>query len=95
MRLDEKDGREIRTLSTGNGVRSQNGVFEAVDGGGAGFVDRRQLHRLANADSKLRYREWLTTRNAIAGDPATLVLFDFEDQNPWDRQLTNLRPGGP
>lgn len=95
VRLDEKDGREIRTLSTGKGVRSQNGVFEAVDGGGAGFVDRRQLHRLANADSKLRYREWLTTRNAIAGDPATLVLFDFEDQNPWDRQLTNLRPGGP
>jgi hypothetical protein len=95
VRLDEKDGREIRTLSTGNGVRSQNGVFEAVEGGGAGFVDRRQLHRLANADSKLRYREWLTTRNAIAKDPATLLLFDFEDQNPWDRQLTNLRPGGP
>lgn len=95
VRLDEKDGREIRTLSTGNGVRSQNGVFETVDGGGAGFVDRRQLHRLANADSKLRYREWLTTRNAIAGDPATLVLFDFENQDPWDRQLVNQRPGGP
>jgi hypothetical protein len=53
------------------------------------------LLSLANADSKLRYREWLTTRNAIAKDPATLLLFDFEDQNPWDRQLTNLRPGGP
>jgi hypothetical protein len=95
VRLDEKDGREIRTLTSGSGIRSQNGVFESVDGGGVDFVDQRQLLALANADSKLRYREWLTTRNAIAGDPATLVLFDFEDQELWDRQLVNQRPGGP
>jgi hypothetical protein len=95
VRLDKKDGREIRTLAAGSGIRSQNGVFESVDDGGTDFIDRRQLLSLANADSKLRYREWLTTRNAIAHDPATLVLFDFEDQNPWDRQLINQRPGGP
>lgn len=95
VRLDKKEGGEIRTLSTGSGVRSQDGVFESVDGGGTDFVDRRQLLNLANADSKVRYREWLTTRNAIANDPATLVLFDFENQEPWDRQLINQRPGGP
>ena len=95
VRLDNKGGGELRTLSTGNGVLSRGGVFEPVRGGGTDFVDRRQLLNLANAGSSVRYREWLTTRNSIAKDPATLVLFDFENQEPWDRQLINQKPGGP
>ena len=95
VRLDNKGGRELRTLSTGTGVLSQNGILESLNGGGTDFVDRRQLLKLANAGSSVRYREWLTTRNTIAKDPATLVLFDFENQEPWDRQLINQRAGGP
>ncbi len=95
VRLDNKEGGEIRTLSSGSGMRSRDGTFESVSGGGADFVDRRQLLNLANAGSSVRYREWLASRNMIAKDPATLVLFDFENQEPWDRQLINQRTGGP
>lgn len=95
VRLDNKEGGEIRTLLTGSGVRSREGKLEEVSGGGADFVDRRQLLNLANAGSSVRYREWLASRNTIARDPATLVLFDFENQEPWDRQLINQRTSGP
>jgi hypothetical protein len=95
VRLDEKDGAAIRTLVSGRGVKARDGVFENVDGGGLDFVDRRQLLHLANADSRDRYREWLKTRNTLAGDPDTLVFFDFESQEPWDRQLINQHSGGP
>ncbi len=95
VRLDNREGEEIRTLFGGDGLRSSSGVLESVNGGGSDFIDRRQLLNLANAGSSIRYREWLTTRNTVAADPTTLVLFDFENQEPWDRQLVNQRPGGP
>jgi len=95
VRLDEKDGTGSRTLLSGNGVKARGGVFETVAGGGLDFVDRQQLLHLANAGSRDRYREWLRTRNTLAGDPDTLVFFDFENQEPWDRQLINQHPGGP
>jgi hypothetical protein len=95
VRLDNREGREIQTLFGGDGMRASRGGFERVHGGGGDFVDRRELLHLANVGSVERYRQWLVTRNAIARDPATLVLFDFENQDPWDRQLVNQRPAGP
>ncbi len=95
VRLDGEDGKEIRTLLGGDGLRTSGGVFEPVNGGGGDFVDRREMLHLANAGSGKRYRQWLSSRNTLAADPATLVLFDFENQNPWDRQLLNRRGDGP
>lgn len=95
VRLDTGEGRAIRTLLGGDGLRASSGIFESVHGGGGDFVDRREMLKLANAGSGKRYREWLTTRNTLAADPATVVLFDFENQDPWDRQLINQRGDGP
>ncbi len=95
VRLDNGTGGEIRTLLGGDGLRASGGTFEPVRGGGGDFVDRREMLQLANAGSSKRYREWLATRATLAADPATLVLFDFENQDPWDRQLLNQRGDGP
>jgi len=95
VRLDGDDGAELKLLTSGGGIRSENGVFESVDGGGNDFIDRRTLMQLADADSVGRYRAWEAQRDSIASDPATLVLFDFENQEPWDRQLANRRENGP
>ena len=34
-------------------------------------------------------------RRQFSTDPDTLVFFDFENQNAWDRQLTNRTENGP
>ncbi|NLT72051.1 MAG: hypothetical protein GXX91_15350 [Verrucomicrobiaceae bacterium] len=95
VRLDDGAGGEIRTLLGGDGLRASGGTFEPIHGGGGDFVDRREMLQLANAGSSKRYREWLATRDTLAADPASLVLFDFENQDPWDRQLLNQRRDGP
>src|SRR5690606_36371641 len=95
VRLDNEAGGENRTLLGGDGLRASGGTFEPVRGGGGDFVDRREMLQLANAGSSKRYREWRATRATLAADPATLVLFDFENQDPWDRQLLNQRGDVP
>lgn len=95
VRLDSDDGAELKLLTSGGGIRSEHGIFESVDGGGHDFIDRRKLMQLADEDSLGRYRAWEAQRDAIADDPATLVLFDFENQERWDRQLANRSEGGP
>ncbi|MEX2578470.1 MAG: LamG-like jellyroll fold domain-containing protein [Verrucomicrobiales bacterium] len=95
VRLDNYEGKELRRLTTGAGIRARSGVFESVLNGGNGFVDRRRFLELANADSETHYRSWQRQRDAFANDPSTLVLFDFENQQPWDRQLANRSVGGP
>ncbi len=93
VRLDDDSGNELQHLTTGAGIRSAGGKFEAVSGGGTDFIDREKLLGLARADRTSRYQSWLASRNALRADPATLVFFDFEDQNRWDRQLNNRNDG--
>lgn len=98
VRLDRPDGETLENLEAGRGVATAAGVFLERNGGGGDFVNREQILQLAQADSGVRFRAWQDSRNALAADPTTLVLFDFEAQKPWDRQLLNRGrnaiPGG-
>tara|TARA_R110002096_G_scaffold40688_17_gene110390 strand:- start:55 stop:1638 length:1584 start_codon:yes stop_codon:yes gene_type:complete len=87
VRLDDESGKELRLLNTGTGIRSIDGIFESLTGGDTSFIDREKMLNLTRADRTSRYQKWLASRDALRSDPATLVLFDFEDQNRWDRQL--------
>jgi Concanavalin A-like lectin/glucanases superfamily/FecR protein len=98
VRLDRADGRILENLKAGSGLTAEAGVFQERSGGGGDFVNREQILQLAQADSRVRFREWQDSRNTLANDPTTLILFDFESQKPWDRQLKNRGrnaiPGG-
>ncbi|MEQ1841490.1 MAG: LamG domain-containing protein, partial [Verrucomicrobiales bacterium] len=41
-----------------------------------------------------RYVGWKGLSEDLRKDPATLVYFDFEEQDPWDRALTNRSRAG-
>lgn len=98
VRLDRADGQTLENLEAGRGMVGEAGVFHERKGGGGDFVNREQILQLAQADSGVRFRAWQDSRDALAADPTTLVLFDFEAQKPWDRQLVNRGrhaiPGG-
>lgn len=98
VRLDRPDGKTLENLGAGRGLAAESGVFHKRTGGGSDFVNREQILQLAQADSGVRFRAWQESRDALAADPTTLVLFDFEAQKPWDRQLKNRGrnaiPGG-
>ncbi len=95
VRIDGNNGEELKLLHGGGGIRASGNTFETVEGGGNDFIDRRTLMQLSNANSQSRYRAWEAQRDALASDPATMVLFDFENHEPWDRQLANRRDDGP
>jgi hypothetical protein len=89
VRLDRPDGQTFETLLAGHGLQADAGRFDKREGGGTDFVNREQILELSQVDSRARFREWQASRDALAADPSTLVLFDFEGQKPWDRQLEN------
>lgn len=98
VRLDSADGRELRHLGAGNAVRSKSGELDDIESRGEAFVDRQKLLELARDDWRSRYASWKGNREALRKDPAMLVSFDFEDQDPWDRALenrANKTPGLP
>ena len=95
VRVDDNEGRELRTLETGNAIRSESGAIETVDGGSSAYIDPEGLRGLAEADWQVKYEAWESIRDSLRDDPATLVLFDFEHQKPWDRELQNRRANGP
>ncbi|MEM9282133.1 MAG: LamG-like jellyroll fold domain-containing protein [Verrucomicrobiota bacterium] len=89
VRIDDKSGQQLRHLTTGNGIRSKEGILLSLSGGGSDFVDREQLLTLARKDRVGRYQQWLLSRDQLIEDPDTLLFYDFENQNAWDRQLEN------
>jgi len=96
VRLDDGDGRELRRLLAGHGVRAPGGTrFESVTGGGRDFVDHRSLLERAQADWRSRFEAWRTSRERLETDPDTRLLFDFEGQAPWNRTLENRSASGP
>lgn len=95
VRLDSHGGEPLKHLNGGDGIRSQSGSFEPIQANGTQFVGREQLLHRADANSQSRYERWQLTREVLLQDESTLVLFDFEDQNRWDRQLTNRKLNGP
>lgn len=95
VRVDSHEGQELRTLETGNAIRSESGSIETVDASGSVYIDPEGLRGLAEADWQLKYRAWESVRDSLRDDPDTLVLFDFENQKPWDRELQNRRENGP
>jgi len=88
VRLDDASGAEIRRLTTGMGVRHENG-FEPVNNGAADFVNRRQLMSRARDDWQIRYADWTGSRQRLRGNSEIVALLDFENQQAWDRQLIN------
>jgi len=95
VRLDSHEGETLKHLNGGDGMRSQSGNFEPIPANGTRFVGREQLLHRADANSQSRYERWQLTREVLLEDEGTLVLFDFENQNRWDRQLINRKPNGP
>lgn len=95
VRIDGNDGEELKMLRGGVGIQAEGNSFETVEGGGNDFIDRRTLMQLSDANSQSRYRAWEEQRDTLASDPATMVLFDFENHELWDRQLANRSEDGP
>lgn len=89
------DGSEKANLTEGGAIRGARGKIEIFDGVGSDFIDRKTLLGMAEASGQSRYLRWKTQRAALRKDPDTLVFFDFEDSNPWDRQLLNRNEEGP
>lgn len=91
VRLDDHGGSVLRTLATGAGVRADGGggIFEPVTEGGHGFINRRELLTLAEDDWRTRHAGWAHSQEKWRDDPGVIALFDFEGQDPWDRQLVN------
>ncbi len=94
VRLDAPDGRELRSLGAGAAVRSMDGALTTIESRGEAFVDRQELLELARDDWRSRYAGWKGLSEELRKDPATLVYFDFEEQDPWDRALTNRSRAG-
>ena len=95
VRVDDFTGKEIQLLESGGGIRSADGKVESLSGGGGDFIGRERLLDLAAEDRQSKLQEWRRMRRQYSTDPDTLVFFDFEDQNAWDRQLTNKADMGP
>jgi hypothetical protein len=95
VRVDDFDGKEIQLVEGGDGLRSADGKVESLSGGGGDFIGRERLLDLAAEDRKSKLQEWNRMRRQFSTDPDTLVFFDFENQNAWDRQLTNRTENGP
>lgn len=94
VRVDDASGKELRLLEGGGGIRSRSGKLESLNGGGADFIGRERLLDLAARDRQSRLRKWREAMQKIGTDPDMLVFFDFENQNAWDRQLTNRARSG-
>ncbi len=95
VRLDAADGRELRHLGAGRSIRASDGELTEIESRGEGFVDRERLMQLARDDWRSRYADWKQQSETLRNDPATLVHFDFEGQNPWDRALENRSASVP
>lgn len=89
VRLDSNDGQQLRHLGAGAAVRSKDGDLKDIESRGEAFIDRQRLLELARDDWRSRYDGWKAQTEALRSDPAMLVCFDFENQDPWDRALEN------
>ncbi len=95
VRIDDKSGTPLDHVHSGEGILSEAGNRRSLEGDGSDYIGREILMGIALADSETRYRSWQTMKNRLELDPEALVLFDFENQRDWDRQLENRVPGGP
>lgn len=95
VRLDRSDGRELRHLGAGAAVRSQAGEITEIESRGEAFIDRQRILELARDDWRSRYAAWKGVCEKLRLDPDLLVHFDFESQDPWDRELRNKASAPP
>lgn len=94
--LHQKSGSLLQKLTTGLGIRSSGtDALESIEANGSGFVSREQMAKLAGEIWQKRASAWQESHASWSTDPDTLVYYDFEDHNPWDRQLRNTKAGGP
>jgi hypothetical protein len=95
IRLDDAQGRALHHLTAGAAMQSADGALSAIESRGDAFIDRQQLMRLAQNDWRSRYADWRQTSEKLAQDADTVVYYDFENQDPWDRALESRLPDGP
>lgn len=95
VRLEATDGRALRQIDAGEAVRGENGALTEIESRGEAFVGRERLLELARDDWRSRYAAWKRHNEGLRRDPAMLVAFDFEDQDPWDRALVNRAESAP
>lgn len=94
--LHEKDGGLIQHLTDGLGVRAlSGGELESVPNGGVTFVGRERISEMVARNGKDVVTVWAQSRERWLKDPDTLVYFDFEDHDPWDRRLKSAKLGAP
>ncbi len=94
VRLDAADGQQLRHLGAGAAVRAEDGELSEIESRGEAFIDRQRLLELARDDWRSRYASWKAQSGMLRNDPAMLVSFDFESQDPWDRALENRSDSG-
>ncbi len=69
-------------------VRRSGERLPASDAHGA-YLDRAGLARLADGDVRRREETWRTHTRALDRDPAVVLHYAFEGQEPWDRAAVN------
>jgi len=96
--VHEKSGSLLNNLTSGMASRTTDSVsaeLEAIESRGADFIGREQMAEMSIQHGNRQAEIWRQHRQRWAGDPDTLVFFDFENQKSWDRQLMNSKLSGP
>lgn len=73
----------------GQAVRENKGQLEPIPFNPASFVTAEQLARKSGTEAQERLAAWKAAAAKLDTDPATLVHYTFEQQQPWDGVLLN------
>ncbi|MBF0198815.1 MAG: hypothetical protein HQL32_13955 [Planctomycetes bacterium] len=87
--LHNKGGEKFKSLQSGAGVKNGHDadVFQPMEQLQQNFIGRREMVEFSKHQTENNAMLWAAHRRRWAEDPHTLVYFDFEDHQPWDRQL--------
>jgi len=86
-----------RIVQAGHAVRMHEGILTAVPWQKqASPVDTAALARDSDDRHKADYLRWKAMSKRLAADPSAILYFDFEDHEPWQRQLRSaVAEGSP
>jgi hypothetical protein len=90
---DAPQGPPPWALTTGRGLRLEEGRPRDIDSDPAAFLTAQDLAARRDAELRQRQRDWLAASAALRQDPALVVYYPFEPEQPWSRTLRDEAGG--
>jgi len=78
-----------RSLIGGEAVRVQTGVMQSIEANRAAFLTDTELDQRDEELTQQRFASWKEASAELGADPAGLIYYNFEPQNPAARLLRN------